>query len=73
VSNTHPAQGGVERVTVRTAAGATVTTSAHFKTALVVKRASANAFGVATVNYSVGQASTAYFVRVTVSVAKGNA
>jgi hypothetical protein len=72
VSNSQPADYTTVDVTVRTAAGATVTTVAHYKTTSHQMTAVADASGVATIGYYISGATPGFTVVVDVSAAVGS-
>ncbi|HEY7324858.1 MAG TPA: hypothetical protein VH520_08525 [Streptosporangiaceae bacterium] len=72
VSTSSPADYSTVDVTVRTAAGATVTTVAHYKTTSHQLTAVADASGVATVGYYISGAAPGFTVVVDVSAAAGS-
>jgi hypothetical protein len=72
VSNSSPADYTTVDVTVRTAAGATVTTVAHYKTTNHQLSAVADASGVGTVAYYISGATPGFTVEVDVSAATGS-
>jgi hypothetical protein len=69
VSNSSPADYSTVDITVRTAAAATVTTVAHYKTTDHQKSAVAGGSGVATIAYSISGASPGFRVVVDVTAA----
>jgi hypothetical protein len=71
VSNRSPADYSSVDVTVHTAAGAAVTTVAHYKTTSHQLTAVADASGVATVTYYISGATPGFTVEVDVSAAEG--
>jgi hypothetical protein len=72
VSNSQPADYSTVDITIRTAAGATVTTVAHYKTTSHQQTAVADASGVATIGYYISGATPGYTVVVDVSAAEGS-
>ena len=72
VSNGSPADYSTVDITVHTAAGATVTTVAHYKTTSHQLTAVADASGVATVAYYISGATPGFTVEVDVSAAAGS-
>jgi len=72
VSTSSPADYSTVEVTVRTAAAATVTTVAHYKTTSHQLTAVADASGVATVGYYISGATPGFTVVVDVSAAEGS-
>jgi len=72
VSNSSPADYSTVDITVRTAAGATVTAVAHYKTTSHQLTAVADASGVATVAYYISGATPGFTVEVDVSAAAGS-
>jgi hypothetical protein len=71
VSDRSPADYSTVDITVTTAAGATVTTIARYKTTSNQKTSVADASGVATVSYYISGATPGYTVGVDVTVAAG--
>jgi len=71
VSNSQPADYSTVDITVRTAAGAAVTTVAHYKTTSHSESAVADASGVATIGYYISGATPGYRVLVSVTVTSG--
>jgi hypothetical protein len=72
VSNSQPADYTTVDITVRTAAGATVTTVAHYKTTSHQMTAVADASGVATIGYYISGATPGFTVVVDVSAVAGS-
>jgi hypothetical protein len=72
VSSASPAGNTTVDIKVRTAAGASVTTVAHYKTTDHPKTAIADRGGHATVGYDVGGATPGYKVRVDVTASAGS-
>jgi hypothetical protein len=68
VSNSQPSDYSTVDVYVRTAAGADVTTVAHYKTTSHQKSATADSQGQATVPYDISDATKGYKVVVDVTV-----
>ena len=73
VSNARPAQYSTVDVLVGTKAGASVTTTAHYKTTDNVKTTHASTSGTAIVAYEISRATSGYRVMVSVAVALGGA
>src|ERR1039458_98564 len=71
VSNARPAQYSTVVVYISTKGGASVVTTAHYKTKDTQKAARANGAGAASVVYSISRATKGYTVVVVVSVALG--
>jgi hypothetical protein len=71
VSNSSPADYTTVDIYVRTAAGASVTTSAHYKTTDHPKSTTANSAGHATIEYYISGATPGYPVDVDVTVSAG--
>lgn len=72
VSSSQPADYSTVDITVRTAAGATVTTIAHYKTTSHQQTAVADASGLATIGYYISGATPGFTVVVDVSAAAGS-
>jgi hypothetical protein len=72
VSNSQPADYTTVDITVRTAAGATVTTVAHYKTTSHQMTAAADASGVATIGYYISGATPGFMVVVDVTAVAGS-
>ena len=73
MSDSTPSDNSTTDVIVDTAAGASVTTTAHYKSTNTTHTATANGNGVATVAYEIGRATPGYKVVVDVSVSAGAA
>jgi hypothetical protein len=72
--NTHsPRQYSTVNVAVHTAASASITTAAHYKTTTNTKHAKANRSGNATINYYISGATKNRKIPLTVAVTKGSA
>jgi len=72
VSNSSPPDYSTVDITVHTAAGATVTTVAHYKTTSHQLTGVADASGIATVAYYISGATPGFTVEVDVSAAEGS-
>lgn len=74
VSNARPTQRSTVVVAVsKVAAGAVVTTTAHYKTTISTKTASANSRGAAALPYLISRATHGFRVVIGVTAAKGSA
>jgi len=74
VSNARPTQRSTVVVAVsKVAAGAVVTTTAHYKTTISTKTASANSRGAAALPYLISRATHGFLVVIGVTAAKGSA
>lgn len=71
MSNTSPARGGDETVTVHTTASATVDTAEHYKTTTSEHDGAANSAGGAVITFNIGHPSADYTVQVDVTTSSG--
>jgi hypothetical protein len=73
MSNASPSDNSTTDVIVHTAAGASVTTTAHYKSTDTTHTGTASGSGVATIPYDIGRATAGHTVVVDVTVSAGGA
>jgi hypothetical protein len=72
MSNSHPSDYSTVDVDVRTAPGASVMATAHYKSTDTTHSSAANGFGTASVAFAISRATPGYTVQVDVSVRNGS-